>query len=60
MAKNPCAARTRPYPPQVGHARGLEPGFAPVPLQGSQVIEVGILMVSALPAKASSRVISRL
>ncbi len=60
MAKNPCAARTRPKPPQVEQGRGLEPGLAPEPEQVSQVIEVGILMVSAFPVKASSREISRL
>ena len=60
IEKKPCAARTRPWPPQVGHCRGFEPALAPEPAQASQVIEVGILIVAVLPAKASSSVISRL
>ena len=60
MAKKPCCARTRPWPPQVRQVTGFEPARAPDPEQASQLTEVGILMVAFLPWKASSRVISRL
>ena len=49
MEKNPWLARTRPAPPQVAQGFGLEPGFAPVPEQASQAIEVGTLRVAVLP-----------
>ena len=49
IAKKPCCARTRPMPPQVAQVLGLEPFFAPVPEQGSQVAEVGIFSDAALP-----------
>ena len=60
MAKKPCWARTRPWPPQVGQASAWSRALAPVPEQASQAIEVGILTVAVLPRKASSSVISRL
>ena len=60
MAKKPCWARTRPWPPQVEQARGFEPGFAPDPVQTSQATEIGIFTVAVLPLKASSSVISML
>ena len=49
MEKKPWLARTRPWPPQVGHCLGLEPGLAPVPEQASQAIEVGTVEVAVLP-----------
>ncbi len=60
MAKKPCWARTRPWPPHVRQVTGFEPARAPEPEHASQVTEVGILIVAALPWKASSREISRL
>ena len=39
---------------------GDVPGFAPVPVQTSQAMEVGTLISTCLPAKASSSVMSRL
>src|SRR5271167_4832899 len=60
IAKNPCCARTRPWPAQVLQVVGFDPAFAPEPEQVSQVSEVGSLIVAVLPRKASSRVISRL
>ncbi len=58
--KKPCAWRTRPWPLQVAQVLGLVPGLAPVPEQASQVTEVGMRICAVLPAKASSRLISRL
>src|SRR5579871_6734114 len=60
MAKKPCCALTRPWPPQVLQVTGLEPARAPEPAQASQAIDVGIRTVAVLPANASSSVISRL
>ncbi len=60
IEKKPCAARTRPAPPQVGHARGFEPAFAPVPEHTSQDTDVGIVTEADFPAYASSSVTSRL
>ncbi len=56
MVKKPCWARTFPAPWQVGHDTGLEPFSAPLPPQGSQAVEVGILISVWRPRKASSRV----
>src|SRR5271170_7932373 len=42
MAKKPCCARTRPWPPQVLQVTGLEPARAPEPAQASQATEVEI------------------
>ena len=39
---------------------GIEPAFAPVPEQDSQVTEVGMRICADLPANASSSVISML
>ena len=50
IEKKPCAARTRPWPSQVGQAFGLEPGLAPVPEQVSQVTLVGTRISAVLPA----------
>ena len=60
MEKNPCWARTRPCPAQVGQTRGRDPGLAPLPEQASQVTEVGILTVAFLPRNASSSSMSML
>ena len=51
---------TRPWPPQVLHVTGLEPGRAPEPAQASQASDVGMRTVAVLPPNASSSVISRL
>ena len=58
MAKKPCCARTRPWPPQVEQVFGLEPALAPEPAQASQATEVGMLSEAVLPRNASSSVIS--
>src|SRR3954447_8278249 len=60
MAKKPCCARTRPWPPQVAQVFGFDLGLAPVPEQASQVTEVGTFRLAVLPENASSSVISML
>ncbi len=60
MAKKPCCARTRPWPPHVVQACGLAPGLAPLPWHGSQATQVGSLRLAVLPLNASSSVISML
>src|SRR4051794_33715507 len=60
IEKKPCVARTRPWPAQVGHCRGFDPDLAPEPEHASHVTEVGILIVAALPLKASVSSISML
>src|SRR5271169_5210055 len=42
--KKPWAWRILPWPPQVAHTLGLVPDWAPLPVQDSQVTEVGILI----------------
>jgi hypothetical protein len=49
MEKKPCAARTRPDPPQVEQLEGWVPGLAPDPVQTSQVIEVGTRICAVFP-----------
>ena len=47
--KKPWAWRILPWPPQVAHTLGLVPDWAPLPVQDSQVTEVGILIGAFLP-----------
>ena len=56
--KKPCAWRILPAPPQVRQTFGVEPGLAPVPEQTSHTTEVGMRISAALPANASSSVMS--
>src|SRR5581483_7076144 len=50
IEKKPCAARTRPWPSQVGQVFGDEPRLAPVPEQVLQTILVGTSISAVLPA----------
>ena len=58
--KNPCWARTRPAPRQLGQTPGGEPLALPVALHTSQPTVLGTRICACLPPNASSRVISRL
>jgi hypothetical protein len=58
--KKPCCARTLPMPAQVGQLTGSAPPSAPVPLQASQVIDDGTLIVACRPRNASSSDMRRL
>jgi hypothetical protein len=60
IVKNPCCARTRPWPWQVRQVTGREPGSAPLPLQASQWTKVATRIAVCLPLKASSSETSRL
>src|SRR6187551_402347 len=60
MVKKPWLARTLPEPLQVGQLDGCVPGFAPEPVQASQVTLVGTRICAALPSYASASVISML
>ena len=51
--KNPDDYLTFPYPLHVGQVDGFAPPAPPLPLQESQLIELGILIVVFFPKKAS-------
>ena len=52
--KKPCAARTRPAPPQVAHVEAWVPGLAPEPEHSVQETAEGTRICAVFPAKASS------
>src|SRR5262247_950547 len=54
MVKKPWLARTLPMPPQVGQVEGLVPGLAPVPVQPSQVTQVGAAFAAGAPGAAAA------
>ncbi len=58
MLKKPWRMCTVPWPLQVEQTLGLVPGFAPLPLQVSQVSYDGMRIWVSLPSAASSSVIS--
>jgi hypothetical protein len=58
MLKKPWRICTVPAPWQLVQVIGLVPGFAPLPLQVSQVSYDGMRICVSLPCAASSSVIS--
>ena len=58
MLKKPWRMCTVPLPLQVVQVLGLVPGLAPLPLQVSQVSQLGMRICVSLPRAASSSVIS--
>ena len=60
IEKKPCVMRTLPEPPQVPQRLALVPGFAPDPLQVSQVSQLGTRISVAKPFAACSSVSSML
>ncbi len=60
IEKKPCEMRTVPEPWQVSQVLGCVPGFAPEPLQTSQVSMVGMRILVSVPRAACSSEISRL
>ena len=58
MLKKPWRMCTVPAPLQVVQVFGLVPGLAPLPLQVSQVSQLGMRICVSLPCAASSSVIS--
>ena len=57
MLKKPWRMWTVPPPLQVVQTFGLDPGFAPLPLQVSQASYAGMRICVSLPNAASSSVI---
>ena len=58
MLKKPWRMCTVPLPLQVVQVFGLVPGLAPLPLQVSQLSQLGMRICVSLPRAASSSVIS--
>ena len=58
MLKKPWRMCTVPLPLQVPQVFGLVPGLAPLPLQVSQLSQLGMRICVSLPRAASSSVIS--